>query len=314
MPHCRISLVVALAVSLDGSSFAQAPPRPTIDETYLKDRGLKTDAASLFALLGNQIGVQSHDRDLGELIAHLGDPVFAKRERATQQLIAVGPAALKALRDSDGVDDPEIRSGIQRYIATIEARQDKTLGYYAVRHLLRTRPPGVAEVVCAYLAVADADTVAEIWCGMDVIARDGKIDAAVGTALNDAEPRRRALAAFLLGRYSTDADRAKVRERLKDDNSEVCLRSAHGLLGSRDRSSIPALIELLRHTQLEVAWQAEELLHWIAGPDSPPATIGTGSVKQRQKCQVAWKVWWHNAGRTSIGQVWSVCLDDRAFC
>ncbi len=76
----------------------------------------------------------------------------------------------------------------------------------------------------------------------------------------------------------------------------VRLRAAQGLLAAKDKASIPALIALLGDSPDELAWQAEELLRYAAGPRSPNFFVGRGDAKQRKSCHDAWIRWWSEKG------------------
>ncbi|MBY0527488.1 MAG: hypothetical protein K2R98_29095 [Gemmataceae bacterium] len=52
------------------------------------------------------------------------------------------------------------------------------------------------------------------------------------------------------------------------------------------------LIALLATAPTELAWQAEELLYWVAGDDAPDLAIGAGKTDVRKQCQMAWENWW----------------------
>ena len=43
---------------------------------------------------------------------------------------------------------------------------------------------------------------------------------------------------------------------------------------------------------LAIAWQAEELLFWLAGDAAPREVIGALPVEKRKKVQAAWAGWW----------------------
>src|SRR5262249_31009351 len=88
------------------------------------------------------------------------------------------------------------------------------------------------------------------------------------------------------------AQRASARKRLADADPLVRLRAAQGLLGRGRKEGVPALIDLLRGTPLEVAWQAEELLHWAAADKAPEAVLSAGSEAARNRCRDAWRAWW----------------------
>src|SRR5262245_46323622 len=48
---------------------------------------------------------------------------------------------------------------------------------------------------------------------------------------------------------------------------------------------------LVGEPDVMLAWQAEELLHWVAGDQAPEAKVGAGSVEARRRCRAAWEAW-----------------------
>ena len=170
MRDCRSTLAVALVLCLSATVAGQDAGS---SESYLKVRGLKTDAPSLLALLKQRAAGQIPP-DCDQLLTQLGHPSFDKREEATHRLVAAGPAVLERLRAATS-EDAEVRLRLRRCIAGIEASRDQTVGYFAVQCLLRTRPPGTAAALLTYLPNADAETVEDIWFGMETTAvRDGQ--------------------------------------------------------------------------------------------------------------------------------------------
>jgi tetratricopeptide (TPR) repeat protein len=56
----------------------------------------------------NAANVSADEQHVGQLIAQLGDPQFAVRQRAQQELVKLGFDAFDALSDAESSDDPEI--------------------------------------------------------------------------------------------------------------------------------------------------------------------------------------------------------------
>src|SRR5262249_41225264 len=73
--------------------------------------------------------------------------------------------------------------------------------------------------------------------------------------------------------------------------------AAQGLLAGRDETPIPTLIDLLTEQDVRISWHAEELLHWLAGKESPAEIVGSATYSSRQRCQAAWKEWRLRNGR-----------------
>src|SRR5262249_49485576 len=91
----------------------------------------------------------------------------------------------------------------------------------------------------------------------------------------------------------SSGEKARSRELLKDPDPLVRLRVAQGFLGANDKTALPVLIDCLQSLPWTLqAWQAEELLRWVAWDDSPSAVIGSGNKAARSRCHAAWKTWW----------------------
>jgi HEAT repeat protein len=140
---------------------------------------------------------------------------------------------------------------------------------------------------------AGEQRVAEaVWFGLDALAAGKEtLDPAVRAAARDSVPLRRAAAAYLLGRRGTKEDQEQAKKLFADPVETVRLRAAQGLLPRRERGAVPVLIHLLERSAVEEAWQAEELLHWLAGDAAPAETIGAGGSEARKACRKGWEAW-----------------------
>ena len=87
-----------------------------------------------------------------------------------------------------------------------------------------------------------------------------------------------------------------MRRLLADAQPLVRLRTAQGLLAARNREAIPILLALLDTAPVELAWQAEELLHCVAGETAPESVLALGGAAARKKCRDDWETWWRQQG------------------
>jgi hypothetical protein len=86
------------------------------------------------------------------------------------------------------------------------------------------------------------------------------------------------------------------------------LRSAQEMLARGDVAGLGDLIGLLTEGPIDVAWQAEELLRWVAGPAAPKRFIEGGDKTNREQAQAAWREWHNHAkGRTD----WKAVLEEK---
>jgi hypothetical protein len=117
------------------------------------------------------------------------------------------------------------------------------------------------------------------------------VDAALAAALHDPVPVRRAAAALVLGKSGNPEQRQAVRALLTESDPQVRFYAARGLIASRDKSALPALLPLLTDAPPELALQAEDLLATLAGKEAPRVGLGEDAASRRQ-CRAAWEDWW----------------------
>jgi HEAT repeat protein len=276
------------------------------DRRILGQAGLQTDAPSLLKYLEKQTGVDDDLVHVNDLIPRLGSKLFAERDEASKKLIGLGAAALSFLRRAQDDDDKEIARRAKTCAEAIERNRNVAATVAAVRLLTHGDAKGVEEMLLRYVPYAgDPNIEEEIWFGIDaLVVRRGALPAPFEAALKDPLPSRRALAGYLVARRGKSEARERVHPLLGDSDDDVRLRSAQGLLAVGDKAGVPALIGLLDAPSIELAWQAEELLHWAAGDDAPDPTFGTGAPEERKRCRKAWVEWWkRQAPKLDLGAV-----------
>src|SRR5262249_13984560 len=149
------------------------------------------------------------------------------------------------------------------------------------------------ETLLRYLPSAPCEKVeVEVVYALDALALSGgRLNPVLIPALKDPMPARRAVAASIVGRLGDEGQQALAPKDLKDEYPRVRRRAAQGSLAAKNKDALPVLVALLAEPSVEVTWQAEELLHWLAGDDAPNVTIGAGSVQSRQRCRDSWVTW-----------------------
>ena len=295
---CRLSH--AALITLLCPVAATADDRPDLDTAVLAAHGLKAGDDALIAYLSGHTPKTIPPAEVDRLVRQLGAPAFADRESAQAALTQGGPVTADRLRAIPKPTDPEAAARVGKVIATVEAGwpPDRVAAYRtAVRVLARRAPAGAAECLLAALPLlAEDDLLGDAWQGLDRIAVTARVvPAPCAAAASDPDPDRRAFAAYLLGRRGTEAQREAAKRMLADPEPGVRLRAAQGLLGRGDTAGVPALIALLDQRPVTTAWQAEELLAWLAGADGPAAPVGDGKAAGRVK--EAWEGWWARSGR-----------------
>lgn len=287
----------ALLASLNKTTFAKEPVGP--DAQVLKRAGLGSDDAALLKFLRQAADRNEDLEHVESIVKQLGSDHFEEREQAVRRLVALGSAALPHLRTAQKHRDSEVARRARQCVEAIrKAKPVPGLELAVVRALVRRHPEGTTEALLRYLPHAAEELVAEeILFGLDALAgRDKRVMAALVTALDDPAPARRAAAACILGRLGNAGQRAAASKLLADAEPPVRLRAAQGLLAGHDKAALPVLIALLEEASTEVAWQAEELLHWSAGDEAPELTVGAGTPEARSQCRAAWTTWWREHG------------------
>lgn len=295
MLRCALFLIPLAAWFPTGpAAHAQTPAE---DEALLKEAKVDTDAAGLVAFFKKRILPEHDASKVGGLIKDLGDDRFPIREKASDTLIALGPSVTKMLRDSIGNTDPEVVARVKEALEIVERTSTPPLLGAAARLLGQRKPPEAAQVLLDFAPVVDNDDVVEVirQTLIGLAKRDGKAEPALLKALEGKQALRRMLAADVLVRTS-GLDNAESRKLLADADPMVRLRTALALIEREDREAVPALIAVLPALKLHQAWQAEDVLHRLAGDLAPTVSLGEDEAS-RKKARDAWEGWWkeHNA-------------------
>jgi hypothetical protein len=228
------------------------------------------------------------------LIADLGDKVFATRQRATMDLVALGPPVIPLLRQAMPGADLEVTTRLEQCLKQIARNHEgDTLPVVAARLLALRKPVGAVETLLAYVAYADDEEMKwEVAKGLQHLAgTDVNGPPALVKSLQDASAVRRAIAGEVLAGATGAEVRAAVRKLLADPDPAVRLRVAVALVCAADKEAVPALIELVGNAPGDQWWRAEEILHGLAGAKAPPACAGD-EAPARQKCCDAWRAWY----------------------
>jgi hypothetical protein len=240
-------------------------PRPAEPEEVLREAGLKDSPAALAKFFTDRTPKAGTDQ-VPTLLRQLSSDDPRERQKASEGLLALGPAVAPSLMQSFTEKYGETRRQAKECLARLQARQPAVTCVLAVRELVRVAPERAPAVLLSRLPYAWPGEREAIWLAL---AKPGRPDALYAKALSDKEAARRALAGFLLARYGTEKEKAAAAALLKDGDRGVRLRVAQGLLGAGSSEGVPALIGLLSKEPETVSWQAEELLRWWAGEDDP---------------------------------------------
>ncbi len=288
--HCFL-LVIGLGLAVAPPAPAEEPPDP--DEALLQQAHISTDDMGLLAFMARQTATDDELRRIPEWVRRLASDDFQSRDEASRQLAQIGLPATPALRRALESESPELAREARvclRHIPLAPLRLQEA----AIRVLVRRHPAGAVATLIRFLpSVAWEPLQEETWFGLDALAaRASHTDPALLAGLKDPLAERRAVAACILGRRGGADERKQVAQLLGDASPEVRLRAAQGLLAGKNTAGVSVLIALLDDPAVEVAWQAEELLHWAAGEDAPDLAIGSGGSQARRRGRAAWEDWW----------------------
>jgi HEAT repeat protein len=242
------------------------------------------------------LGDGDHDKVIG-LIKKLDDPSADAREKASQELVAVGPKAVPLLRQATQRENPRVTAVAQKCVELIEKDAPNPLPSTAARLLALRRPDGTLETLLAYLPFAENESAAaelrDLLVALGV--REGKADPVIVKALRDKVGARRAAAAYALCRAEAAEHYPAVRKLLEDPDPDVRLQTAEALVSARQREGVPALIALLGELPPQRAWEVEDYLARLADGKGPNVPLGA-DAESRAKCRDAWAAWWKDQG------------------
>ncbi|MGH7169777.1 MAG: PQQ-binding-like beta-propeller repeat protein [Gemmataceae bacterium] len=301
----RVSICLVAVCWIVSCSLAFASDDSAADEQFLHAAGIATNDRSLLDFFRHQTADASTSQRLRQLIEQLGSDSFLVREKASDDLTALGAAALPLLRQSIRTTaDLEVRRRARDCAQQIESRWTATLATASARLLALRKPAGTAETLLAFLPGPYDEWVnEEIQNTLVAVARlDRESNAPFLRSLTSPVPAQRTAAALALCRSGAVGPASRrseswqaVRKLLQDREASVRLSVARELVIVGDRQAVPVLIDLLAQLPAERAEQAEELLYRLAGPQAPQAPLGLDAVA-RKKCRDAWQVWWRAHG------------------
>ncbi len=299
----------SLGILVGGLALILAPARAeeanstAADEQILKAAKVGADGDSLLEFFRKRTRKDADDARIRRLIEQLGDESYDAREKASQELIETGPAARPPLMKATDDKNLEVARRAAQCLEHIEEGPGAALPIAAARLLKLRKPAGAAEVLLAYVAWADDESVAEevrtALAGLAVA--DGKVDPALVKALGDTSAVRRAAAGVALARSGGDDYRPAVKKLLEDSDSIVRMRVGLALLVLKDKDAVPVLIDLLAKLPREEIWPIEDVLYRIAQDKAPTLNAGDDEGK---KYRDAWAAWWKaNGEKTDLAKI-----------
>jgi HEAT repeats len=295
--HRIVSLLGLLVLgSLAALCRSQDPPTtPSPEEKTLQEAHLGTDDAALLEFFRKRTISDKDRARITGLIRKLGDDSFDVREKASEDLQAMGRSAVAALTRAADHDDLEISRRARDCLQAIQQGQEETLALAAASLLARRKSEGTVRVLLAYAPnTADERVIDAVIAALDQTAvKDGKLDPAFLSALVDPEPARRTAAAVVVARHAPE-HRPAVRKLLADPDLGVRSTAALTLTRLGEKSAVDPLIALFKDAPPEQVWAMEDLLFRLAGDQAVSVSLSSGfDAGNRKQCQEAWENWWN---------------------
>lgn len=234
------------------------------------------------------------DRERGQaLIARLGDDDFDVRQKATNDLKALGAIMAPLLRQAANQADLEVRARAQACLESIEKDKATPLSPVVARVAALRKHPGSAAALLAFLPFAEDENLREeVQLALNAIAGgEEKPEAVLLKALEDKLPARRGAAAEALAQRPGTELRPTLKKLLADADAGVRLKTALALAAGREREAIPVLIALVGEMPADPSAGIEEFLRRLAGSRAP-GNLPTGDGPARKQRQEAWAAWW----------------------
>jgi hypothetical protein len=194
------------------------PDPASADERSLRAAGVEMTGPALLALIRQHTPDPAKVEQARRLVRQLADDRFAAREKASAELVKLGPVAVPFLRDAAKSNDSEVVRRARDCLKQIGEERDNKQMALVVHLLGRRRPAGTVEALLNYLPAADADAAREAKAVLFALGHSEKgPDPALVKALEDKDPARRAAAAALGkdgGAYARQAGR-RVFDRIR---------------------------------------------------------------------------------------------------
>jgi hypothetical protein len=262
------------------------------DLELLKRHSLATSTEALVEYFRKRTIADADRARAAAMVEQLGSPVFREREKAMDEILKIGAAALPFLpKGTKGADLELVRRAeiCGNRIRSMEPPADVTAA--AVRLLDARKPAELETGFLAYLPYASSDLVAEeIIAVLRKSASLGQPRPELIAALTDAMPIRRAAAAEALA--DVKGQTAAVKALLRDPEPLVRLRVARAFILKNDKDAVPVLIEALPMVPSSQSWMGEELLFRLAEGRAAPVVPRVGDEAARAKYKNSWLAWW----------------------
>ncbi len=264
------------------------------------------DGQQLLEYLKQRTLTDADQTKIGGIIARFGADDFEEREKAAQEILAYGSAAIGPLKKAERDSDPEIAYRARYALRRLETIPHAAVAAAAVRAVARLKPDGAAAVLIGFLPVADSeplmDTIRQAL--VELAVNNGKAEPALLAALADPLPLRRAAAYVALTNGGNPNERIRIKDAypkvreavLKESDPEAKFTGLWALaLTTREKEYIPELVRMIPTLSRGRIWQLEELLLALAGTHPKDGRF-LKSPESLAKTRDVWLAWWKEKG------------------
>lgn len=232
---------------------------------------------------------------VAELVRKLGDNNYRVREKASNDIVAMGAKVMADLRVAAKDMDGERSRRAEAAIARVQQSDSKRVPSGTARLAALRRPEGATEAMIEYLPYADGDDgiVEEIRTALITLAitKDNTPDPAMVAALTHPQPLCRSIVGEALCKGAGVSIRTSIKKLLADPEWSVKQNIAATLVTFGEKDAVPVLIDILGELPATDTWQAQDMLHQLAGEKAPTVMVGDNPA-DRKKYRDAWADWW----------------------
>ena len=290
-----------LAISIVLATTCPAAPaidKPPDDEQLFKTARIETDGPSLIAYFRSRTVTTADRQRIETLIHQLGDPAYAVRERASNDLVACGLLAVGPLRQAQADADVEVARRADRCLERIEKVP-------SAGHCPRRQPDWSPAAnrperspFCSLICRPPTTTRWPTKSAM--LSPRWRSRMASQTKRWSGAGRSPAPQARGCGRGAGPVGPTRCcRFEPQGARRQQCrcpIANRTGIVTrAKDKSAIPSMIGLLAELPQGSGWRIEDVLIRLAGDSAPKVTLGEDAASG-ENCRDAWR-----SGGTSTG-------------
>jgi hypothetical protein len=192
------------------------------DEKRLQAANIPCDGPSLMKFFLAKTRTDMEPEKIVTMVKQLGDKSFVVREKASQDLVALGKIAIPFLKEAVKSRDLEMARRAERCLQIVQPdaarkEQERAILAAAVRLLAAKKPDGATEALLAFLPLAGDEVVErEIRAALLALAKgNGKPDPALVKALESKDALCQSAAAEALGKVPLPPGRKIIADAVK---------------------------------------------------------------------------------------------------